>query len=120
MSDQQRWGWFSNDPIDICANALVSDACHRGATVKIVSNDGQSALVEYRGQRDVVPSEGLLERPAPEFEWGDEVRVVEKEEKAFITDVCWHFKEECYYFYLADANEKPIKKRYFGDELEAM
>ncbi len=120
MPAQEKWGWFKNDPVDICSNDLIADACRRGATIKVVSNDGQQALVEYRGQRDFVPSSGLLERPAPEFEWGDEVCITAKGAKALVVDVCWHFKEERYYFYLADADGKPVKKRYFGDELQAV
>ena len=120
MSAQEKWGWFNNDPNNICTNTVLADACHRGATIKIISNDGQYALVEYRGQKDFVPSKELLERPAPEFEWGDEVIITAKDAKAFITDVCWHFKEERYYFYLVDADGKTVKKRYFGDELKAV
>ena len=117
MPTQDTWGWFKNDPIDICENEVVSDACHRGATIKVLSNDGARALVEYRGERDFVPSVDLLERPAPEFTWGDEVTIVSKGKRARITDVCWHFNEQRYYYYLEDAQGKAIRKRYFGDEL---
>jgi len=95
----------------------VSDACRRGATIKVLSNDGTHALVEYRGERDLVPVANLLERPAPEFSWGDEVTIVSKGKRARITDVCWHFNEQRYYYYLEDSQGKAIKRRYFGDEL---
>ena len=117
MSAQQSWGWFKNDPINICENAVVSDACQRGATIKVVSNDGRKALVEYKGERDFVPSADLLERPAPEYEWNDKVFVISKGIDACVVDVCWHFNEQRYYYYLEDAQGKELKKRYFGDEL---
>lgn len=120
MAMLNSWGWFKNDPVDICENKVVSDACHRGAPIKVLSNDGMCAEVEYRGERDFVPSASLIERPAPEFAWGDEVTIVSKEAKARVTDVCWHFNEQRYYFYLEDAQGKAIKRRYFGDELSGL
>ncbi len=41
MLTQHSWGWFKDDPVDICRNEIVSDACRRGASVKVVSNDGE-------------------------------------------------------------------------------
>ncbi len=117
MSSQQSWGWFKNDPINICENTVVSDACQRGATIKVLSKDGGEALVEYKGERDFVPSANLLDRPAPEYEWGDEVVITAKGIAARVVDVCWHFNEQRYYYYLEDAQGGAIKKRYFGNEL---
>jgi len=117
MPTQHNWGWFKNDPVNICKNEIVSDACHRGAAIKVISNDGKSAFVEYKGETDCVPSADLLDRQAPEFEWGDEVVIVERGLEARVMEVCWHFNEQRYYYYLEDGQGKAIKKRYFADEL---
>lgn len=114
---EERWGWFSDCPVDLCKNETVADACRRGATVRILSSDGMTALVEYKGNTDIVPSRDLLGRPAPEFAWGDEVAIPSKGTEARITDVCWHYNEQRYYYYLEGTDGKPIKRRYFGDEL---
>ena len=117
MLTQHSWGWFKESPVDICKNEIVSDACFRGASVKVLSNDGETALIEYKGETDRVPSADLLDRPAPEFEWEDEVFIASKGTAARVVDVCWHFNEQKYYYYLEDARGKAIKKRYFGDAL---
>lgn len=117
MLAQHSWGWFKDDPVDICGNEIVSDACRRGASVKVVLNDGENALIEYKGETDFVPSADLLDRPAPEFEWEDEVVIAAKGIAARVVDVCWHFNEQRYYYYLEDVQGRAIKKRYFGDEL---
>lgn len=117
MQPAEHWGWFSNSPVDLCKDETVADACRRGATVRILSNDGTAALVEYKGSTGIVPSRDLLERPAPEFVWGGAVTVPLKGIEARVTDVCWHYSERRYYYYLEDTDGKPIKRRYFGDEL---
>lgn len=117
MQPAEHWGWFSNSPVDLCEDETVANACRRGATVRILSNDGTTALVEYKGNTDVVPSRDLLDRPAPEFAWGDAVVISSKGAEARVADVCWHYNERHYYYYLEGTDGKPIKRRYFGDEL---
>ena len=117
MRAESRWGWFADYPAGTCGGGTVADACRRGATVRILSNDGMTALVEYKGSTDIVPSRDLLERPTPEFTWGDAVTIPSKGTEAHITDVCWHYNERRYFYYLEGADGKPIKRRYFGDEL---
>lgn len=75
------------------------------------------AKVEYKGSTDIVPSRDLLERPTPEFAWGDGVTIPLKGIEARATDVCWHYNERRYFYYLESTDGKPIKRRYFGDEL---
>lgn len=118
MNNCETWGWFQNDPVDICKNKIVADACWRGATIKVLSNNGVTAEVEYKGEKDAVPAAKLMRREAPEFSWGDKVIIVPKNMAAFVTDVCWHYKEKRYYYYLEDADGKAVKKRYFGDDLQ--
>lgn len=120
MSAQVKWGWFDNAPENICGNKLVADACFRGASLKVLSDDGDTAKVEYKGEVDTVPSKELLERRAPRFAWGDGVVVASQSLSASVVDVCWHFKEKRFYYYLEGLDGKPIKKRYFEDELRAV
>lgn len=120
MTTNVRWGWFNNAPENICSNKLVADACFRGASLKVLSYDGDVAEVEYKGESDTVPSKNLLEREVPKFSWGDAVTITSKSMDARVVDVCWHFKEKCFYYYLEDLDGKPIKKRYFEDELQGV
>ena len=118
MGTNAKWGWFNNAPENICSNKLVADACFRGASLKVLSDDGETATVEYKGEVGVVPSKNLLERETPGFSWGDLVTILPKSMDARVVDVCWHFKEGRFYYYLEGLDGKPIKKRYFEDELQ--
>ncbi len=120
MGTNVKWGWFNNAPVDICGNKLVADACFRGASLKVLSDDGETASVEYKGEVDTVPSKTLLERETPKFSWGDTVVIIPKSMGARVVDVCWHFKEKRFYYYLEELDGKPIKKRYFEDDLQAV
>lgn len=117
MQREERWGWFSDYPVGTCENDIVADACRRGATIRVLSDDGVTALVEYKGRTGSVTSQGLLEKPTPELAWGDFVIIKKKGTVARVTDVCWHFNQQRYFYYLEDLSGKPIKKRYFEDEL---
>lgn len=117
MRVESRWGWFADYPAGTCGDGGVADACRRGATVRILSNDGTTALVEYKGSTGIVSSRDLLGRPAPEFAWGGAVTVPSKGTEARVTDVCWYYSERRYYYHLEDTDGRPIKRRYFGDEL---
>lgn len=75
-------------------------------------------MAEYKGERDFVPLASLLDRFAPEYEWNDKAFAIPKGIDACVVDVCWHFNERRYCYYLEDAQGKDLKKRYFGDELE--
>ena len=86
MDFQTKWGWFNNAPENICKNEIVADACFRGASLKVLSNDGNTAQVEYKGSIDTVPSKDLLEREAPGFSWGESVTVISKSTKARVVD----------------------------------
>lgn len=119
MQSQKNWGWFPHAPKDLCDNETVADACFRGASVRVLSNDGTIAKIEYKGSVDSVPAEGMLDREAPAYSWGDAVLISSCGKTARVVDVCWHYKQQRYY-YLEDPTGRPIKKRYFEDELEAV
>lgn len=120
MRKQEKWGWFPHAPEGLCANEVVADACFRGASLRVLSDDGVTAKVEYKGSVDTVPMDGLLDREAPAYSWGNEVLIPSKGQTARIVDVCWHYKQERYYYYLEDLSGRPIKRRYFEDELKAV
>lgn len=63
------------------------------------------------------PQQTFLTGPLPNSSGEDEVVITAKGIAARVVDVCWHFNEQRYYYYLEDAQGRTIKKRYFGDEL---
>lgn len=119
MSNEQHWGFFPRFNRDGAAgDEAAIDACERGATFRIDSERDGALEVDFKGSHAIVPSDGLWRRPTPPFAWGEPVYVASKDMHAQIEDICWHFNEERYYFYLT-CEGKPVKKRYYADELEA-
>lgn len=119
MSNEQHWGFFPRFNQDgATGDEVAIDACERGATIRIDSENDGKLDISYKSARAAVPADGLWSRPEPPFSWGDKVYVPSKDMHAAIEDICWHFKEERYFFYLT-CDGKPVKKRYFADDLEA-
>jgi hypothetical protein len=63
-----------------------------------------------------------LDLPPPEFSVGDKVRVRVSDTNrtrrtGVIRSSAWHFKEKRHYYYI-EQDGKPVKKRYFANDLE--
>lgn len=118
MQQQNAWCYFDNAPRNICDDPIVADACFRGASLRILSRDAATATVEYKGHADNVPTAGIHERRPPLYTWGDSICIVSRNAQAKVVDVCWHYKEKCFFYYLETPDGTPIKKRYFEHELQ--
>lgn len=55
--------------------------------------------------------------PIPKFDFGQKVKIKDKNEIAIITDIMWHFGNT-EHFYFVTVNGKKKSKRYFESELE--
>lgn len=118
MTSEQYWGFFPRfKQTDASGDEVALDACTRGATVQVNGEHNGKLDIGYKGACASVSADGLWRRPNPAFSWGDFVYVPTKEMHAVIDDICWHFNEERYYFYLT-CNGKPVKKRYYEEDLE--
>ena len=76
---------------------------------------------EYSGPRpyDAQP----WQPPTPEFEKGQAVRVILNDRnrtarEGVVERSVWHSKEGRHCYFLRDHRGKPVKKRYFADDLE--
>lgn len=77
-----------------------------------------AAEVKYKGSVDSVQAKGTLGRKAPVHSWGDAVLIPSKGQTAKISGICRHYGQKKYYYYLEDLSGRPIKRRYFEDELK--
>lgn len=118
MSNVQKWGFFPDfDAATAKGDKEAIEACERGATFRIDTETADALEITFKGSRATVPKAGLWYRPAPPFSWGDHVYVSSKDMHAEIDDICWHFKDKYYYFYLI-CDGKSLKKRYLVQDLE--
>ena len=109
--NENSWGWVNCEDTR-CENPAILDICMRGATIKVLSRGAEVARVDYKGEVGEIPASMVIYRPAPEFEWGDEVLVPPKGLRAVVADICWRSSDSTYFYYLDDLDGKPIKKRY--------
>ena len=66
----------------------------------------------------------MIEKPSPAFSVGQRVRVILNERNrtartGTIRQIIWHYKDECYNYYL-DVNGKKISKRYYEVDIELL
>ena len=115
MTFVNTWGYTN-----LMENVLVEDEANYdiGATVKCLSEDGNILICQYDKKTIHLLKSGWIARQAPEFIWGDKVKIVAKNIIATIELICWHFNDGKYFYHLIDENGKKLSKRYYSDELE--
>lgn len=118
MDNEQAWGFFPDfDREGASGDETAIDACLRGATFRIDAEHNGKLEITYKNAQATVSSKGLWRRPTPPFSWGESVYIISKNIPAEVDDICWHFNNKRYFFYLTH-NGKPMKKRYYTEDLE--
>lgn len=118
MDTEKNWGFFPDfDSTLATGDTAAIDACEQGATVRIDAETASVVEIAFKNFHAIVPKAGLRHRVAPAFSWGDHVYIASKGIHAVIDDICWHFRDEYYYYYLVHEG-KLLKKRYFAQDLE--
>lgn len=115
MSFVNTWGYTTSMEHVLAGDEAKYDI---GATVKCLSEDGNTLICQYDKKTVHISQSGWIIRQAPEFIWGDKVKIVAKNIIATIELICWHFNDRKYFYHLIDENGKKLSKRYYSDELE--
>lgn len=83
-----------------------------GATMICIEELDKSIVLRYKSGEFHVKKNKFLTRLSPMFVWGDVVLMKDKMKEAVVKSICWHYKEERYFYML-----KGVKKRYYPEQL---
>ena len=88
---------------------------------RIAQLEGNGKWQEARRTLEALP-QPPYSAPDPDFFFGDAVEVILGDRnttyrKGIVRDVIWHFKSQCWNFYLETKAEGNVSKRYFADDL---
>lgn len=72
--------------------------------------------LQYKEEHYWVDIQAFCERPTPDFVWGECVTISDKGVVGNISEICWHYKEQQYFYHLVSYGKK-IKKRYYARDL---
>ena len=117
------WGlypWFESHDIDKVHPDDLGKIKEEQSNTKVyecIDEDDQYITIRYGDKTFRVKDVSFKQVPAPKFDFGEEVKLVSKDEVGIILDILWHFdKEEHYYFIMVDGKRK--SKRYFESDFE--
>lgn len=91
-----------------------------GVTMHCIGKQDNFLILDDNGTRYLADPSGYWQRPAPDFVYGQKVFVPSKGVKAIVHAICWHYKEERYFYHVIDEDGKKLKKRYYANDLEAI
>ncbi|MDO4848404.1 MAG: hypothetical protein Q4B45_01335 [Coriobacteriia bacterium] len=91
-----------------------------GATMRCVGIEDGYLVLRYRDETFLASPEGYWQRPAPDYTWDQPVFVPSKGVRATIKSICWHYKDERYFYHVIGEDGKKLKKRYYAEDLEAI
>lgn len=91
-----------------------------GVTMRCVDEQDGFLVLDDRGTKYLANPAGYWRRPTPDFVYGQRVFVPSKDAEATIHTICWHYKEERYFYYVVGEDGKKLKKRYHAEDLEAI
>jgi len=91
-----------------------------GATMRCDGIEDGYLVLRYRNETFLADPEGYWRRPTPDYTWDQPVFVPSKGVRATIKSICWHYKDEHYFYYVVGENGKKLKKRYYAEDLEAI
>ena len=83
-----------------------------GATMICIEELDKSIVLQYKSEVFHVKKNKFITRLSPMFVWGDIVLMKDKMKEAVVKSICWHYKEERYFYMLKD-----VKKRYYSEQL---
>ena len=89
-----------------------------GAAVKCIEDNEGILTCQYKSKTVRIYKKGWNPRQTPEFIWNEHVRIKSKDLNARIELICWHLKDEKYFYHLIADGGKNLSKRYYADELE--
>lgn len=91
-----------------------------GITMHCVGEENGFLVLDDEGTRYLASPAGYWQRPTPNFMHGQAVFVPSKGVKAHVRSICWHYKEERYFYHVVGEDGKKLKKRYYAEDLEAI
>lgn len=80
-------------------------------------DEGNYLTLKYNNRFYRVREKLFKPVPMPKFNFGQKVKIKDKDEIAIITDIMWHFGNTKH-FYMVTVNGKKKSKRYYEFELE--
>lgn len=89
-----------------------------GVTMHCDGIENGYLVLRYRSEIFLANPVGYWQRPTPDYTWDQPVFVPSKGVRATIKSICWHYKDERYFYYVIGEDGKKLKKRYYAEELE--
>lgn len=115
-----KWGtypWFIEHGIDLIHpddfEAFKQEA--NNSKVFECIEEGDYITLKYNNHCYRVRDKLFKPVPSPQYNFGEVVRIKEKEEDAVITDIMWHYGKRQHY-YLVSVKNKKKSKRYLDSE----